>query len=489
MSVLVDAGGANALYVKGATESVLDRCAFLRLGDGRPPLAAARRQLDAEAARLSGGALRVLALAEKRSGLGALATYGTKKATKKDAAAPKLLEGVEGYAAVESGLTFVGLVGLRDPPRPEVPGAIEACGRAGVRVIVITGDNKLTAEAVCAADQKAFLGGSGGRVFSRAEPTHKQDIVRLLKEQGDVVAMTGDGVNDAPALKLADIGIAMGITGTEVAKEASDMAFIRYMISSNVGEVASIFLTAALGFPEGLIPVQLLWVNLVTDGPPATALGFNPPDADNMVLPPRRADDALLTPWILVRYFVVGAYVGVATVGVFAVWFTRTSFLGIDLSRDGHSTVTLGQLATWGDCEAWDGFDVATSYATLTGEVSFDTPCDYFAPARSRRRLSLSVLVSIEMFNALNALSEDCSLVSQPPWVNPYLLAAMALSFGLHFLVMYVPALAAVFHVVPLDGREWLLVLAFSVAVVAIDEVLKFVGREFVNKAAKQKRD
>ncbi|KAK7248640.1 calcium-transporting ATPase [Aureococcus anophagefferens] len=543
MSVLVDAGGANALYVKGATESVLDRCAFLRLGDGStPPLTAARRkQLDAEAARLSGGALRVLALAEKRSGLGALATYGTKKATKKDAAAAaKLLEDVEGYAAVESGLTFVGLVGLRDPPRPEVPGAIEACGRAGVRVIVITGDNKLTAEAVCAsigvldgppddassitgaafarlarADQKAFLGGSGGRVFSRAEPTHKQDIVRLLKERGDVVAMTGDGVNDAPALKLADIGIAMGITGTEVAKEASDMvladdnfssivaaiaegraiytnmkAFIRYMISSNVGEVASIFLTAALGFPEGLIPVQLLWVNLVTDGPPATALGFNPPDADNMVLPPRRADDALLTPWILVRYFVVGAYVGVATVGVFAVWFTRTSFLGIDLSRDGHSTVTLGQLATWGDCEAWDGFDVATSYATLTGEVSFDTPCDYFRAGKVKAStLSLSVLVSIEMFNALNALSEDCSLVSQPPWVNPYLLAAMALSFGLHFLVMYVPALAAVFHVVPLDGREWLLVLAFSVAVVAIDEVLKFVGREFVNKAAKQKRD
>ena len=210
MSVLVDAGGANALYVKGAAESVLDRCACLRLGDGSTaPLTAARRkQLDAEAARLSGGALRVLALAEKRSGLGALATYGTKKATKKDAAAAaKLLEDVEGYAAVESGLTFVGLVGLRDPPRPEVPGAIEACGRAGVRVIVITGDNKLTAEAVCAsigvldgppddassitgaafarlarADQKAFLGGSGGRVFSRAEPTHKQDIVRLSVE-------------------------------------------------------------------------------------------------------------------------------------------------------------------------------------------------------------------------------------------------------------------------------------------------------------------
>ncbi|KAL9265459.1 Calcium-transporting ATPase 1, endoplasmic reticulum-type-like protein [Drosera capensis] len=500
MGVIVSSSsGRKTLLVKGAVENLLERSSFVQLTDGSMVDLdeSTRNEILTSHEKMSKSALRCLGFAYKEDLTDFVTCDGDH-----DHPAHQLLLNPSSYSSIESDLVFVGLAGLRDPPRPEVRQAIEDCRAAGIRVIVITGDNKNTAEAICREIEK-HLKQNGGLLFSRAEPRHKQEIVRLLKEDGEVVAMTGDGVNDAPALKLADIGIAMGIAGTEVAKEASDMvladdnfstivaavsegrsiynnmkAFIRYMISSNIGEVAFIFLTAALGIPEGLIPVQLLWVNLVTDGPPATALGFNPPDKDIMKKPPRRSDDSLIDAWTLFRYSVIGLYVGVATVGIFIIWYTNASFFGIDLSQDGHTLVSYSQLANWGQCHTWEGFSVSP-FTAGSQVFGFDAnPCDYFQTGKIKAMtLSLSVLVAIEMFNSLNALSEDGSLLSMPPWVNPWLLLAMSVSFGLHFLILYVPFLAQVFGIVPLSLNEWLLVLLVAFPVILIDEVLKFVGR------------
>ena len=350
-------------------------------------------------------------------------------------------------------------------------------------------------------------------MFARVEPAHKRELVKVLKEEGQIVAMTGDGVNDAPALKQAHIGVAMGITGTEVAKSASDMvladdnfativdavkegraiysnmkAFIRYLISSNIGEVLSIFFTAMLGVPEGFNSVQLLWVNLVTDGPPATALGFNPPDVDIMTRPPRGTNDALLNRWTLIRYFTIGFYVGFATVGIFIYWYLYAE------TGDGHTLISFYQLTHWSECPTWTKDQFSPNNFIPELDLQAD-PCKYFTDGKVKAStLSLSVLVVIEMLNALNAISEDNSLVTMNPFVNIYLLLAISWSILLHVMIVYVPFMSKIFSIYSLNSHEWFLIIAFSSPVILVDEILKVIGRamnasELNERMSKEKKD
>jgi len=234
-----------------------------------------------------------------------------------------------------------------------------------------------------------------------------------------------------------------------------------------------------LGIPEGLAPVQLLWVNLVTDGLPATALGFNPPDVDIMLKPPRRRDESLISAWIFIRYLIIGLYVGFATVGIFVWWYVY----GIDPS-DQHSLVSFYQLSHWGHCKSWDGFVVNNVYAMRDGD-----PCTYFTAGKIKAStLSLTVLVVIEMFNALNALSEDGSLLQMPPWANPWLILAITGSIMVHLTILYVPILARIFNVVPLTLHDWIWVVIWSFPVILIDEVLKAIARA-VNERRQRSRN
>uniref|UniRef100_A0A9J8C5H5 Calcium-transporting ATPase n=2 Tax=Cyprinus carpio TaxID=7962 RepID=A0A9J8C5H5_CYPCA len=487
------------MFVKGAPEGVIERCTYVRVGGSRVPLTQGIKDKIMSVIREYGtgrDTLRCLALATRDSPL------------KKE---EMILSETACFAEYESDLTFVGCVGMLDPPRTEVAASIKLCRHAGIRVIMITGDNKGTAVAICRRigifsedddiDRMAFTGREfddlsphaqreavmAARCFARVEPSHKSKIVEFLQGFDEITAMTGDGVNDAPALKKAEIGIAMG-SGTAVAKTASEMVladdnfstivaaveegraiynnmkqFIRYLISSNVGEVVCIFLTAALGFPEALIPVQLLWVNLVTDGLPATALGFNPPDLDIMNKPPRSAKEPLISGWLFFRYLAIGCYVGAATVGAAAWWF---------IIADDGPMVTLYQLSHFLQCSP-DNPDFQ------------DLECHLFESPYPMT-MALSVLVTIEMCNALNSLSENQSLLRMPPWENIWLLGAICLSMSLHFLILYVEPLPVIFQITPLNVTQWLMVLKISMPVILLDELLKFIARNYLEPVKKK---
>lgn len=485
-------GTGPKMFVKGAPESVIDRCTHVRVASQKIPMTSGVKAKILETTRSYGtgrDTLRCLALATIDSPV-----------RREDMD----LADSNKFAQYETNMTFVGVVGMLDPPRKEVRDSIEKCRLAGIRVIVITGDNQATAEAICRRigvfgenEDTTNLSYSGrefdelspkeqkeavmrARLFSRVEPFHKSKIVEYLQSENEVSAMTGDGVNDAPALKKAEIGIAMG-SGTAVAKSASEMVladdnfstivaaveegraiynnmkqFIRYLISSNIGEVACIFFTAALGFPEALIPVQLLWVNLVTDGFPATALGFNPPDLDIMEKIPRKAEEGLISGWLFFRYMAIGIYVGVGTVFAASWWF---------MFDEAGPKVNYYQLSHHLQCavepQNFEGVDctVFTHPAPMT--------------------MALSVLVTIEMLNALNSLSENQSLLAMPPWNNIWLVLAIGMSMALHFMILYVEVLATVFQVTPLNMVQWMAVLKISFPVILLDETLKFISRKY----------
>jgi Ca2+-transporting ATPase len=345
-------------HVKGAPEIVLPRCT--RVLDGQSERAlddADRQEFKSAYQAFAAEGLRTLALARRALPLGSSLEAD----------------------AVENDLTLLGVVGIIDPPRPEVPEAIRRARTAGIHVIMITGDAPETALAIARRiglhAERAVTGAEldamddnglsqaleADAVFARTAPEHKLRLVTRLQQLGQLTAMTGDGVNDAPALKKADIGIAMGLRGTDVAKGAADLVltddnfasiigaveegrrqydniqkFVRYLLSSNIGEVVAIFINILLGGPLILLPVQILWMNLVTDGLTAVALGLEPAERDIMRRPPRDPRAAILASGGVLTVLRLGGYIGLVTLGSFTITEANEWGASSSLSATAH---------------------------------------------------------------------------------------------------------------------------------------------------------
>jgi P-type Ca2+ transporter type 2C len=440
MTTLHHAAGGCVAYSKGAPEIVLPSCSHWLSPNGVEQLGEDRREaLLAVARGFAGDALRVLAVA-RRIG-----------ADREDA---------------ESDMTFLGLVAMIDPPRPEVRGAIGTCARAGIRPVMITGDHPLTAKAIAA--ELGLLG--SGRVvtgaeldamtgleleqsvesidvYARVSPAHKLRVVEALQANGHSVAMTGDGVNDAPALKRADIGVAMGITGTDVTREAADMTltddnfasivaaveegrgvfanikkYLMYLLSANLGEIGLLTVTAFLGKPLPLSAVQILYVNLATDGLPALALAVDPQERDLMHRPPRRRDAGIFT----------RAVVGLISLG--GVWSTA---------------VTVG---------------------LFTSLLAFGTGLS------EARTTVFATLILIELFKAFSFRSDRRSTLERP-LSNRWLNLAVAWEIVLLTLVLNVPFLERAFGTTDLSPGRWALVVGAAITIVPVLELGKLLVR------------
>lgn len=430
-------GGERLLMMKGAPDALLKRCTSVLLPGGVGQLTPTlRSRILEENNRLASEALRVLGFCYRGAAPGDL---------------------------YEGELIFVGLAGMIDPPRREAFEAVKKCRRAGIRPVMITGDHAVTARAI-AGQLRIYQEGdrvvSGQEldqmdadalarllpkvsVFARVTPAHKLRIVRAFKAQGNVVAMTGDGVNDAPAVKEADIGVSMGVTGTDVTKEAAAVIlmddnfatlvyaveegrviyqnirkFIRYLLSCNIGEVFTMFFAMLAGMPAPLIPIQILLVNLATDGLPAIALGLEPAPEDVMDTPPRAAGESVFSHGLAGTILIRGLLIGLTTVAVFV------SLLG-------------------------PGKDLQ---AARTG--------------------ALLTLVCTQLIHVFECKSETKGLFSINPFDNPALLGAAAVSAAAMALAIYHPVLAGIFSTVPLSGNQLLTVFSYCLAVPVLSGLL-----------------
>ncbi|MBI4769809.1 MAG: cation-translocating P-type ATPase, partial [Chloroflexi bacterium] len=461
------AGEIYAVIAKGAPDMILELCTHLqRLDDESTLLTPALRQqvLDANAT-MAGQALRVLGVAYR---------------TIREIPHPLTPE------SVECDLTFIGLTGMIDPPRPEVLPAIEHARHAGIRTVMITGDYPATARAIADAigllqpghrvisgaelDRlgDAALAAQIGEIdaFARVSPEHKVRIVDALRREGEVVAMTGDGVNDAPALKRADIGVAMGITGTDVAKGAADMVltdnkyvsivaaleqgriiygnirkFVFFLLSSNVAEIMIIFLATLFGLPTPLTAIQLLWLNLITDGAPALALAVEKGDPDIMDRPPRpRSEPIINGPMrlgILIQTFTqTGAVLTAFALGL--LWH-----LGSSIPAGINPILYLLQYD-------WSGVDVQTAETMAFLTLS---PC--------------------ELFRAYTVLSERISIFRLGMFSNRAMQYAVGVSLALLLLVVSVPFLQPIFNTHPPAPREWAVVLGLALIPAISEEITK----------------
>ena len=452
------------VFTKNAPDVLLARCARERVGEDRRPLNEARRTEILQAnEQLAGEALRTLGVAGR--------------ALPADA-----LEREEVDERLEEELVFLGLIGMLDPPRAEAKEAVARARSAGIRAMMITGDHPKTASVIAAElgitnHERAVTGIELEKmpeealartvreisVYARVNPEHKLRIVNALQSGGAIVAMTGDGVNDAPALKRADIGVAMGITGTDVSKEAADVVltddnfativaaveegraifsnirkFLRYLLSSNIGEVMTMFFGVLLAkviglhLQEGtvvlpLLATQILWINLLTDGPPALALGVDPATPGLMNRPPRPHREGVITRRMWFGIFFVGAIMATGTLTV------------LDASLPGGLIEGSGNL-------------------------------------RYAQTMAFTTLVFFQLVNVFNARSDERSAF-HGLFHNPWLWSALALSLLLQLAVIYVPFLQNAFSTSSLTGADWLRCLVVASSVLWLRELTKLITR------------